>query len=118
MKKSEKRLDYIKSSNEDYTIVIARHERFHWMAKDSSEYVYFIYITRKQKRFIDKGSALVKEYNVLCFNNMYTSFYNLMISIYPILEEYILDSKKIVEIVMLVEKLNDVHVERSGKKLD
>jgi hypothetical protein len=105
---------FIKFRHEDYIIIIARHNRFAWIQHTDSKYVYFMYITRLQKRFIDHNTSEVAEFNILCFCGMYNSFLHLIQNMVPILSEYILDSKKIVEIVMLCEDLykNDVDYPR------
>ncbi|EMI11395.1 hypothetical protein [Anoxybacillus gonensis] len=99
--------DFVKFRHEDYVIVIARQKRFPWMEHTESQYVYYMYITRSQKRFISDTTAQVAEFNILCFCHIYSSFQHLMKVIEPILSEYILDSKKIIEIVMLCEELNE-----------
>ncbi|MCG6180095.1 hypothetical protein JEG44_04590 [Anoxybacillus sp. LAT_33] len=79
--------------------------------------MYFMYITRLQKRLIGDNTSEVAEFNILCFFGMYNSFSHLIQNVQPILSEYILDSKKIVEIVMLCEELYDNeedHVDGEG----
>jgi hypothetical protein len=98
---------FIKFRHDDYMIIIARHSRFAWIQHTDNKYVYFMYITRLQKRFIGDNTSEVAEFNILCFCGMYNSFMHLIQNVQPILSEYILDSKKIVEIVMLCEELYD-----------
>jgi len=95
----QRKLDFVKAVEEDIEVIVARHKRFVWLNNvDCDDYVYFIYITRKQLKFVDKKKTKINEYNVLCFNKMYTNYYDLMSSIYPILGEYLLDSKKMVRL--------------------
>ncbi|REJ29251.1 MAG: hypothetical protein C6W56_06395 [Caldibacillus debilis] len=98
---------FIKFRHDDYMIIIAMHSRFAWIQHTDSKYMYFMYITRLQKRFIGDNTSEVAEFNILCFFGMNNTFSHLIQNVQPILSEYILDSKKIVEIVMLCEELYD-----------
>ncbi|SDG73674.1 hypothetical protein SAMN04489735_100237 [Aneurinibacillus thermoaerophilus] len=111
-KKKQKRLDFVKYLNDDYTIVIARHPRFHWMSHTESNYVYFLYITRTQNRFIDEKTAAVARYNILCFQQIYSSYSCLMKSLYAVISEYLLDANKILEVFLLCEKLREQYGEQ------
>ena len=106
-KEKQKRLDFVKYLHDDYTIVIARHPRFSWMVHAESNYIYFLYITRSQNRFVDRETATIAKYNILCFQQVYSSYYMLMKSIYSVLSEYIMDSRKIMELLLLCEKIRD-----------
>lgn len=106
-----RKTDVIKMRHDDYVITVARHKRFPWLEHSEQKYVYFLYITRMQKRFVNKDDANTAEFSILCFCQMYSSFYHLMKIIEPVLQEYVVDSMKIVEIVMLCEELNEVYDE-------
>lgn len=106
-KDKHKRLDFVKAIHDDYTIIVARHPRFEWVKHSESNFVYFLYITKGQKRFVDKHTAHVGEYNLLCFQNFYSSFESLISVIEPILAEYILDNTKLFEIIMLCDELEE-----------
>ncbi|KAF0822175.1 hypothetical protein V7200_18405 [Cytobacillus firmus] len=106
-KERQKKLDYVKAIHNDYTIVIAKHPRFDWINHSESKFIYFLYITKSQKCFVDKNTAHVGEYNILCFQNLYSSFISLMKVIVPILAEYILDNDELFKIIMLCEGLEE-----------
>lgn len=106
-KERQKKLNYVKVIHDDYTIVIAKQPRFEWVNHSESKYIYFLYITKSQKCFVDKSTAHVGEYNILCFQNFYSSFISLMKVIVPILAEYILDNEKLFKVIMLCEELED-----------
>ncbi|WNS75675.1 hypothetical protein RRV45_01095 [Bacillus sp. DTU_2020_1000418_1_SI_GHA_SEK_038] len=106
-KERQKKLDYVKAIHNDYTIVIAKHPRFEWVNHSESKFIYFLYITKSQKCFVDKNTAHVGEFNILCFQNFYSSFISLMKVIVPILAEYILDNDELFKIIMLCEELED-----------
>mgnify|MGYP001339320867 CR=1 FL=1 len=101
--------DFIKMRHDDYVITVARHKRFPWLEHSEHKYVYFLYITRMQKGFVNRDDANTAGFNILCFCQIYSSFYHLMKIIEPVLREYILDSRKIVEIVMLCEELHEAY---------
>lgn len=119
-KEKQKKLDYVKAIHDDFTIIIAKHPRFRWMHHSEGKHIYFLYITRLQKRFVDNRTANVGEFNILCFQNFYSSFENLMKVIEPVLSEYILDNKKLFQIAMLCEELREpnedpLHNKASGE---
>ncbi|MCG7314792.1 hypothetical protein MHL30_16855 [Priestia flexa] len=106
-KGKQKKLDFVKAIHDDYTIIIAKHPSFRWMHHSEEKHIYFLYITRSQKCFVDKNTAHVGEYNILCFQNFYSSFISLMKVIVPILAEYILDNEKLFKVIMLCEELEE-----------
>jgi hypothetical protein len=108
-KERQKKLDYVKAIHDNYTIIIAKHPRFSWMHHSEGKYIYFVYITRSQKRFVDNRTAHVADYNILCFQNFYSSFEKLMKVIEPVLSEYILNNTKLFQIAMLCEELRELN---------
>ena len=115
-KGKQKKLDFVKAIHNDYTVIIAKHPRYGWMHHSEEEYIYFLYITRSQKRFVDNRTANVGEYNILCFQIFFSSYENLMNVIEPVLSEYILDNKKLFQIAMLCEELIEPNEDPLHKK--
>jgi len=119
-KGKQEELGYVKAIHDDYTIIIAKHPRFKWMHHNEEKFIYFMYITRSQKRFIDNRTAHVGDFNILCFQNFYSSYESLMNVIESILSEYILDNTKLFQVAMLCEDLiepteDPLHNKASGE---
>ncbi|GLB58653.1 hypothetical protein [Cytobacillus sp. NCCP-133] len=105
IKGKDKQLDYVKTFHDQYVIIIAKHPRFNWVKHTENKDMYFIYITRLEKHFVDKKTAQIGEFNVLCYHNVFFNYHDMMLRLEPILSEYILDSKKIFKIAMLAQEL-------------
>ena len=101
----KKGTDYVNAFHNDYIITIGRHPRFNWVTHSDKDYMYFLYITRTEKNFVGKNTAHVGKFNILCHQQTFYDYHHLMLVIEPILSEYILESKKIFKICMLVQEL-------------
>lgn len=114
---AEKDVNYVKVFHEDYSFIFAKQPRYKWVKHTVSESVYFIYITRIQKDFVDKKTANVVNNNYLCYSQMFFNYHDMMLRIEPILSEYILDSHTIFDIAINVQKLEydeEDYVEQQG----
>jgi hypothetical protein len=105
IKGKDKQLDYVKAFHDDYVFIFAKHPRFSWMKHTENENVYFVYITRLEKHFVDKKTANVGLFNILCYHQLFFNYHDMMLRLEPILSEYIMDSKKLFKIAMMVQEL-------------
>lgn len=105
IKGKDKELECIKAYHNDYVFVVAKHPRFSWVSHTQKEYMYFLYITRLENHFLDKNTANIGKFNILCHQQVFFDYHQMMTVIEPILSEYILDSKTIFKIAMQIQEL-------------
>jgi len=112
----DKKFDIVKAFHGDYVFIIAKHPRFSWVSHSEEDHMYFVYITRTENRFVDKKTANVAKFNVLCCQQVFYNYHQMMMSLEPILSEYILDSKSIFKICILAQNL-EYYLDEEDKQI-
>ncbi|WP_010174839.1 hypothetical protein [Bacillus coahuilensis] len=94
----------------EHRFMIARFKKAFTLPTDNpkNDYLYFLYILKDEYKVTgkEKGKTKIQRFNVMVYNQSYESFYEMVLSIQPILEEYILDMGRRNKLLNLVTKLN------------
>lgn len=105
-----KKADYelITFNHFQYNFFIARFKKCFLLPDETEPFFYFIYVLKEDYRVAGKkkGKTKIEKYNVMCFNQDFKDFNQMILLLCPILEEYILEPDVRYKLIKLARKLN------------
>ncbi|MEK5104949.1 hypothetical protein MKX83_23690 [Cytobacillus sp. FSL M8-0252] len=103
--------EFVEFRHKEHNILFTRFERIRFKGeevREESKYLYLIYIFRKKHRVVNNHNDKKEmgSFNIICFNQVYHTFDEMVHNLIPILSEYILDQDEIFKCLYKVHNLD------------
>ncbi len=103
--------EFVEFNHQQYNILFTRFDHVSLTDTDrrkETRYLYLIYIFRKHHHLAREQNSNMEmdTFNIICFNKGYFTFEEMVLNLYSILAEYILNQDEVFRCLKKVQKLN------------
>lgn len=109
VKKDEFEPAFVEFYSADHNIILTRFERVLKMDKNKGQWLYFVYIFKREPTKGKKGNLGISVYN-----KIFHSYEEFMGNLYFIVGEYLVDSHELIKCMNLAKKLNPNYYDGQG----